>query len=451
MTLQAIASIGYSGELAYECRLSGPVDEVLPISVRRMREAAPVDPLGGDRSRYIVDTSNEPREDRVIMTWTYAAAGPWLGFEQGCGPGTRDAVADLFARMTGHSGHRGRRSFGSWAMWGGPPWGPMWTGGGRGPKARRGDVRAAILAVLAEQPMNGYQIIQEVAERSGGVWKPSPGSIYPTLQQLEDEGLVRAESDGGRRAYALTEEGRTYVAEHPDEVAAPWAGMSEADRRGRPEAADRAGCRSDLADRRGGHPGAAGQGPRGAERPTPPAAHDPGRRRVRERASMTDPRTPPQIQLWTWPTAGPAGSWTGRPPALSRCASATPSATGRCPTLGDHFAAGRLTREEFDARVDQAMAARFDSDLQPLFVDLPRAEPVPTRPAGAAARPARRLAAAALVAAVAAGGAVVVAVLLSAPWLIWTFCWVLLMSAFWGRRRHHYRRHRQYHRYPREY
>ena len=161
------------------------------------------------------------------MTWTYAAAAPWLRFEHPCGPSSRDVLAELFATMTGQSGHRSRRGFGSWAMWG-QPWGPMWAGGGRGPKARRGDVRAAILAVLAEQPRNGYQIIQEVAERSGGAWKPSPGSIYPTLQQLEDEGLVRAESDSGRRAYALTEEGRAYVAEHPDEVAAPWHGMGEA-------------------------------------------------------------------------------------------------------------------------------------------------------------------------------------------------------------------------------
>jgi DNA-binding PadR family transcriptional regulator len=161
------------------------------------------------------------------MTWTYAAASPWLKWEHACGPGSRDVLGELFAMMTGHSGYRSRRNFGSWAMWGGPPWGPMWAGGGRGPKARRGDVRAAILAVLAEQPRNGYQVIQEIAERSGGVWKPSPGSIYPTLQQLEDEGLVRADNDGGRRVYALTDEGRAYVAEHPDEIAAPWAGMTE--------------------------------------------------------------------------------------------------------------------------------------------------------------------------------------------------------------------------------
>jgi len=95
-------------------------------------------------------------------------------------------------------------------------------------KARRGDVRAAILAVLSETALNGYQIIQEIAKRSGGVWKPSPGSIYPTLQQLEDEGLVRQETDGGRRAFTLTDEGKTYVAEHADEVNAPWQAMSEA-------------------------------------------------------------------------------------------------------------------------------------------------------------------------------------------------------------------------------
>jgi DNA-binding PadR family transcriptional regulator len=89
-------------------------------------------------------------------------------------------------------------------------------------------VRAAILGVLAAQPMNGYQIIQEIANRSGGVWKPSPGSIYPTLQQLEDEGLVRVEDDGGRRVYTLTDEGRSYVDEHADEVSAPWQAMSEA-------------------------------------------------------------------------------------------------------------------------------------------------------------------------------------------------------------------------------
>ena len=93
----------------------------------------------------------------------------------------------------------------------------------RGPRAKRGDVRAAALALLAEAPMNGYQIIQEISERSGGVWRPSPGSVYPALQQLEDEGLIRAEAgEGGRRAYVLTEDGRHYAEAHPDELDAPW-------------------------------------------------------------------------------------------------------------------------------------------------------------------------------------------------------------------------------------
>jgi DNA-binding PadR family transcriptional regulator len=91
-----------------------------------------------------------------------------------------------------------------------------------GARARRGDIRAAILALLAEQPRNGYQIIQEVEQRSGGVWRPSPGSVYPALQQLQDEGLVRVEEGGGNRSFRLTAEGEAYVKAHPDEVASPW-------------------------------------------------------------------------------------------------------------------------------------------------------------------------------------------------------------------------------------
>lgn len=85
----------------------------------------------------------------------------------------------------------------------------------------RGDVRAAVLALLAEKPMHGYQIIREIEERSGGAWKPSPGSVYPTLQLLTDEGLVAASESDGRKTYALTEAGRA-VAEEDPERAAPW-------------------------------------------------------------------------------------------------------------------------------------------------------------------------------------------------------------------------------------
>lgn len=77
----------------------------------------------------------------------------------------------------------------------------------------RGDVRTAILIALAEQPMHGYQVIQAIEARSNGAWKPSPGSVYPTLQLLADEGLVEAETTGERKVYALTEAGRDAAAE----------------------------------------------------------------------------------------------------------------------------------------------------------------------------------------------------------------------------------------------
>ena len=135
---------------------------------------------------------------------------------------------------------------GPWRMgrFGGPPGGAGGRGGGaafgfggaggfpfgnfpfpfrrRGGRARRGDVRAGILALLAESPRNGYQIMQELAERSRGMWRPSPGSVYPALQQLQDEGLVRAEESGTGRMFQLTDSGRKYVEEHRSETEAPW-------------------------------------------------------------------------------------------------------------------------------------------------------------------------------------------------------------------------------------
>jgi DNA-binding PadR family transcriptional regulator len=102
---------------------------------------------------------------------------------------------------------------------------------GRGRRARRGDVRAAILDLLAEgQAWNGYQIIQEIAERTDGVWRPSAGSVYPALQQLEDEGLISPEGEGRRRMYTLTDEGRQYAEAHADELRSSWdavAGMTD--------------------------------------------------------------------------------------------------------------------------------------------------------------------------------------------------------------------------------
>lgn len=89
------------------------------------------------------------------------------------------------------------------------------------PRMSKGDVRAAVLSLLAEQPMHGYQIISEIEQRSGGSWKPSAGSVYPTLQLLADEGLISAEESNGRKTYSLTDAGQAEAAEAADRPA-PW-------------------------------------------------------------------------------------------------------------------------------------------------------------------------------------------------------------------------------------
>jgi DNA-binding PadR family transcriptional regulator len=101
---------------------------------------------------------------------------------------------------------------------GGGPGGPR----GRGRRARRGDIRTAALLLLAEEPRNGYQIMQEVQERSGGIWSPSPGSVYPALAQLEDEGLIRTQESDGRKLFAITDDGRALLDERGSERPAPW-------------------------------------------------------------------------------------------------------------------------------------------------------------------------------------------------------------------------------------
>jgi DNA-binding PadR family transcriptional regulator len=129
----------------------------------------------------------------------------------------------------GHGGPEGHGGHGSRS--GPPPWlaglfGQIAANAAppsRGPKVRRGDVRAAILDVLRAEPMNGYQVITQIAERTDGAWRPSPGSVYPTISQLEDEGLVEAVDDeGGRRRLKPTPAGWTYIETHADELAAVW-------------------------------------------------------------------------------------------------------------------------------------------------------------------------------------------------------------------------------------
>lgn len=107
-----------------------------------------------------------------------------------------------------------------------------------GARMGRGDVRTAVLALLAEKPMHGYQIIHEIEERSGGAWKPSPGSVYPTLQLLADEGLIDAKESNGRKTYSLTDTGKAQ-AEASAESTAPWE--SQGGRDGRTSALPKAG------------------------------------------------------------------------------------------------------------------------------------------------------------------------------------------------------------------
>jgi DNA-binding PadR family transcriptional regulator len=155
-------------------------------------------------------------------------AGGWRG---------RDprALGGLWRAMSGGGHWRGetrgrhrRREYGGgpWGGFGGFPFGGFGPGGpfGRGRKARRGDIRTAALLLVAEEPRNGYQIMQEVEERSEGAWRPSPGSVYPALQQLEDEGLIRAEEIDGRKLFKITDAGRAYVQERGEQPA-PWEQM----------------------------------------------------------------------------------------------------------------------------------------------------------------------------------------------------------------------------------
>jgi DNA-binding PadR family transcriptional regulator len=90
------------------------------------------------------------------------------------------------------------------------------------PRKRRGDVRIAILSLLGEAPRNGYGLIKEITDRSGGTWHPSPGSVYPTLQQLVDEELIEATGEGTRTDFQLTEAGTEWIRSHADELAEVW-------------------------------------------------------------------------------------------------------------------------------------------------------------------------------------------------------------------------------------
>jgi len=137
--------------------------------------------------------------------------GPWRGFAGPKGPG--------------HWGGKGGGFGGPWGgWWPGPPGPPP---GAQRAKAGRGDVRAAILALLREGPRTGYQIMAEIEERSGGAWRPSPGAVYPALSQLADEGLIVGEESDGRRTFSLSEAGRDYVERNPGSARGAWESTAQ--------------------------------------------------------------------------------------------------------------------------------------------------------------------------------------------------------------------------------
>jgi DNA-binding PadR family transcriptional regulator len=158
------------------------------------------------------------------MTGSYAAGGfcrrPFKGYR---GP---------LLMHRGESGPRGSRGgFGEFGP-GHGGFGPGFGFGGprgfrHGGKARRGDIRTAALLLLAEEPRNGYAIMQEIEQRSDGVWRPSPGSVYPALAQLEDEGLIRSEETEGRKRFAITDAGRKQIAARAQDAPAPWDTLAD--------------------------------------------------------------------------------------------------------------------------------------------------------------------------------------------------------------------------------
>ena len=177
----------------------------------------------------------------------------------------------------------GGPGFGGAGFRGAQGWWPGQPGPARGPKAGRGDVRAAILALLQEGPRNGYQIMSEIEERSGGAWRPSPGAVYPALQLLADEGLIAGEESGGRRTFSLTEAGRRHIEDDPEAARPAWEAMAQDETRrdARPVRAGGPAGRQHRAASPRRHPGADPR--RGAAAGADPATDvpDPGQRRAR--------------------------------------------------------------------------------------------------------------------------------------------------------------------------
>jgi DNA-binding PadR family transcriptional regulator len=202
---------------------------------RRLTERPPAAPVQGARGS-AKERSQERHAQRKARRLSAVAALAQESPEQGSNPeqgiDRPDASTDA-GRGRGEGRRGGRRPEGGGRHgnpggqggpgFGGPPMrGRRGRGGGR---AKRGDVRTAILSLLAENPFNGYALIQEIEERSNGVWKPSPGAIYPALQQLEDEGLIRPIEVEDRKLFELTPAGREQV-DNIGDATAPWEAVT---------------------------------------------------------------------------------------------------------------------------------------------------------------------------------------------------------------------------------
>jgi len=146
------------------------------------------------------------------------AGGPSEEYNQGF-PAESGEKPECGYSMRRHWGRRGSESWGPWEDWG--PWAGF-AGGPRGRFFEFGEVRLAILSLLRDDPKHGYQLIKELSDRSGGLYRASAGTVYPTLQQLEDEGLIESERLEGRRVYRLTAAGKAELDKDPEAVNRIW-------------------------------------------------------------------------------------------------------------------------------------------------------------------------------------------------------------------------------------
>jgi DNA-binding PadR family transcriptional regulator len=283
------------------------------------------------------DLASQVQKGIKAMASNRARGGPWeRDFTAGWG-GKRGA---------GHWGGGFVGPKGGW--WPGPP-GPPHTP--RPPKASRGDVRAAILALLKEGARNGYQIMSDIEERSHGAWRPSPGAVYPALSQLADEGLIIGEESGGSRAYRLTEAGHEYVQQNPEMARGAWESQEQQD------AWEVPGLFAEAARLGAGivqiaHAGSPDQ-VRAAERLLQRTRRE--LYRILAEANTMDDRM--------------RVSDADREQVTAR--------------LREHFAEGRLTQDELDERITAALSAKTFGDLRRIMHDLPEPEPAGAGPGNA--------------------------------------------------------------------